>query len=161
MLCDENSDYFEFWTVSLLLMNLNSLIFFPSTEWPCLEILTWRAKRTWDYISLVTSATIQLHYFTSRWKEGEEDMFTVGWGSRLYSFRVTPTLGDNYTAYCLSQSENGATYGVSSYIFWCLISMIALPRYVLFYSCLKYNLCVMVIVLMLAQCEVVDCIVVG
>lgn len=28
---------------------------------------------------------------------------TLGWGSRLCSFRVTPTLGDNYTAYCLSQ----------------------------------------------------------
>lgn len=30
----------------------------------------------------------------------------VGWGSRLYSFRVIPTLGDNYTAYCLSQRDD-------------------------------------------------------
>lgn len=28
----------------------------------------------------------------------------LGWGSRLYSFRVVPFLSDNYTTYCLSWS---------------------------------------------------------
>lgn len=36
---------------------------------------------------------------------------TVGWGSRLYSFRVTPALGDNYSAYCLSQGAEHSSPG--------------------------------------------------
>ena len=35
------------------------------------------------------------------WAE-DEHQCSVGWGSRLYSFRVIPHLGDNYTVYCLS-----------------------------------------------------------
>lgn len=38
-----------------------------------------------------------------RWMEA------VGWGSSLYSFRITPDLGDNYTAYCLSHGNHTLT----------------------------------------------------
>lgn len=39
---------------------------------------------------------------------GNASICTVWWGSRLYSFRVTPPLGDNYSTYCLSQSAKQA-----------------------------------------------------
>ena len=47
----------------------------------------------------------------------------VGWGSSLYSFRITPDLGDNYTAYCLSHGNQTITFISLS------TSCIQLPRW--------------------------------
>lgn len=63
----------------------------------------------------------------------------LGWGSRLYSFRVTPAPGDNYSTYCLSQSAKPP----SRPSLGCMDSALR-PLFP-----------------PLTQCEVVDCIVVG
>lgn len=42
--------------------------------------------------------------WTGTWKDFVFKDCPLGWGSRLYSFRVIPFLSDNYTTYCLSWS---------------------------------------------------------
>ena len=60
---------------------------------------------------------------TSWIRTPEKRRGAVGWGSSLYSFRITPDLGDNYTAYCLSHGNQTITFISLS------TSCIQLPRW--------------------------------
>lgn len=55
-------------------------------------------------LSSRSSASHPAFWKYSLWFLWSESDCPLGWGSRLYSFRVMPCLSDNYTIYCLSWS---------------------------------------------------------
>lgn len=66
---------------------------------------------------------------SSSWPSWAEDEHwcSVGWGSRLYSFRVIPHLGDNYTVYCLSHGGTLPLRRSLSSLWSCCAACVARP----------------------------------
>lgn len=57
-----------------------------------------------SFLSSRSSPSHPAFWKYSLWFLWSESDCPLGWGSRLYSFRVMPCLSDNYTIYCLSWS---------------------------------------------------------